>query len=101
MIMITMIYVLGYLTFPGSAPTGGYSHDAIVCALKECGIRHIDTARLYGCEKQIATSIKESGVSRQELFIVSKVWPTQYGYDGVIQLLKDSLKALAIDYVGE
>ena len=79
---------------------GGYSHDAMVCALKECGIRHIDTARLYGCEKQIATSIKESGVSRQELFIVSKVWPTDFGYDGVKKSLRRSLQELRIDYVG-
>ena len=69
--------------------------------MKECGVRLIDTARLYGCESLLATSIKESGLPRQELFIMSKVWPTQYGYEGVKESLKMSLKELGIEYIGK
>ncbi|XP_072025330.1 9,11-endoperoxide prostaglandin H2 reductase-like isoform X2 [Amphiura filiformis] len=83
----------------GTSPVGGYSHEAMVCALKECGVRHIDTARLYKCEDLVAKSVKESGVARKELFYTSKAWPTQFGYDEVKKTLKKSLKDLGVEYV--
>ena len=73
----------------------------MVCALKECSYTHIDTARLYRSEGPIAKSVKESGVARQQLFLTSKVWPTQYGYDEVKRTVRKSLKDLCVDYIGE
>lgn len=42
----------------GTSHDGGYSHDAVVFALKNCGYRHIDTAKRYGCERYIAQAVK-------------------------------------------
>ena len=44
----------------GTSHSGGYSHDAMVFALKECGYRLIDTAKRYGCESLIAESVDVS-----------------------------------------
>uniref|UniRef100_A0A669R013 NADP-dependent oxidoreductase domain-containing protein n=1 Tax=Phasianus colchicus TaxID=9054 RepID=A0A669R013_PHACC len=59
----------------------GYSHDAVVHALRQCGIRHIDTAKRYGCESLLQKAIKESGVKREDLWITTKLWHSDYGYE--------------------
>ena len=45
----------------------------------ELGYRHIDTAHIYGNEKEIGEAIRECGVPRSELFVTSKIWPSEYG----------------------
>ena len=87
--------------FLGTFTPEAYSNEAVVCALTECGIRHIDTARMYKTEALIQKSIKDSGVPREELFIVSKAWPTQYGSDGIRKSLRKSLTELGVDYIGK
>ncbi|XP_072276110.1 glyoxal reductase-like isoform X1 [Pyxicephalus adspersus] len=83
----------------GLSHQGGYSHSALLYALKNCGIRHIDTAKRYGNEEQVGKAITESGVKREELWVTTKLWPGDYGYDNAIQACMDSCKRLGLDYL--
>ena len=47
----------------------------------EVGYRHIDTAAAYGNERQVGEGIRRSGIDRADVFIETKVWPSDYGYD--------------------
>nr|XP_028588493.1 uncharacterized protein LOC114598699 isoform X4 [Podarcis muralis] len=84
----------------GTSHYGGYSHDAVVYALQKCGIRHIDTAKRYGCESLLQEAIKESGVKREDLWITTKLWHTDYGYENAKQACLESCKRLGVDYLG-
>nr|XP_028588490.1 uncharacterized protein LOC114598699 isoform X1 [Podarcis muralis] len=83
----------------GTSHYGGYSHDAVVYALQKCGIRHIDTAKRYGCESLLQEAIKESGVKREDLWITTKLWHTDYGYENAKQACLESCKRLGVDYL--
>ncbi|XP_071539662.1 uncharacterized oxidoreductase ZK1290.5-like isoform X3 [Panulirus ornatus] len=83
----------------GTSHQGGYSHEAVVYALKECGYRHIDTAKRYGCETFIAQAVKASGVPREELFLATKCWPTDYGTIMTREAFIGSCQRLGVDYV--
>ncbi|KAM9324880.1 putative oxidoreductase ZK1290.5 [Gastrophryne carolinensis] len=83
----------------GTSHQGGYSHSALLYALTACGIRHIDTAKRYGNEKQVGKAISESGVKREDLWVTTKLWPGDYGYDNAIQACLDSCERLGLDYL--
>ncbi|KAL7634135.1 UNVERIFIED_CONTAM: hypothetical protein RMT77_015463 [Armadillidium vulgare] len=83
----------------GTSHNGGYNHDAVVHALKNCGYRHIDTAKRYGCESYIAEAIKESGVNRRDIFLATKCWPTDYGSEKTKIAAKGSCGRLGTDYL--
>ncbi|KFV86875.1 putative oxidoreductase ZK1290.5, partial [Struthio camelus australis] len=78
---------------------GGYSHDAVVYALQKCGIRHIDTAKRYGCESLLQKAIKDSGVKREDLWITTKLWHTDYGYENTKKACLESCKRLGVEYL--
>lgn len=65
----------------------------------EAGYRHIDTASLYDNEKGVGIAIKECGVPRKEIFITSKVWNSDQGFDSTLRAFDDSLKKLDTDYL--
>ncbi|XP_045128741.1 uncharacterized oxidoreductase ZK1290.5-like isoform X1 [Portunus trituberculatus] len=83
----------------GTSHDGGYSHEAVVYALKNCGYRHIDTAKRYGCERYIAQAVKASGVPREEIFLATKCWPTDYGAATTKEAFLGSCERLAVDYL--
>lgn len=70
--------------------------DAVNCALG-CGYRLIDTAWFYHNEEEVGEGVRRSGVSREDVFITTKIWPTQF--DDPRKALEDSLRALEMDYV--
>lgn len=72
--------------------------DAIEYAL-EIGYRHIDTASVYKNEEGVGRGISESPVARNELFVVSKVWNGDQGYENTLKAFEDSLKRLNLDYL--
>ncbi|CAL4086209.1 unnamed protein product, partial [Meganyctiphanes norvegica] len=82
----------------GTSHDGGYSHEAVIYALKDCGYRHIDTAKRYGCETFIAEDIKSSGVPREEIFLTTKCWPTDYG-SRTKEAFTGSCQRLDVDYL--
>jgi len=65
----------------------------------EAGYRHIDTASIYNNEKGVGAGIKESGVPREDIFVVSKVWNSDQGYDNTLEAFDKSLKRLDLDYL--
>ncbi|KAG0006362.1 hypothetical protein BGZ80_003095 [Entomortierella chlamydospora] len=71
---------------------------AVVVALR-AGYRHIDTAWIYGNEKEVGDAIRESGVPRDEIFITTKLWNNSHRPEEVLPALETSLKNLGLDYV--
>ncbi|MBM7649195.1 diketogulonate reductase-like aldo/keto reductase [Bacillus ectoiniformans] len=65
----------------------------------QSGYRSIDTAAVYDNEEGVGQGIKESGVSREEIFLTSKVWNSDQGYESTLQAFETSLKKLDTDYL--
>lgn len=88
--------VIGFGTWK-IAPGPG-AHKATQRAL-EAGYRHFDTARIYLNEKSIGKAIKESDVPRKDIFVTTKLWNHDQGYDDALEAFDKSLKRLDMDYV--
>ncbi|MFG6119890.1 aldo/keto reductase [Thalassobacillus sp. B23F22_16] len=76
--------------------------DEAVPAVKkalETGYRSIDTAAIYGNERGVGKAIQESGLQREELFITTKVWNTDQGYENTLKAFDESLEKLGLEYV--
>lgn len=65
----------------------------------EAGYRLIDTAAIYGNEEGVGRAIKASGLKREEIFLTTKLWNTDQGYDNAFLAFESSLKKLGTDYV--
>ena len=63
------------------------------------GYRHIDTAWLYGNEGDVGRAVRESGIRREEIFITTKVWDSDQGYDSTLAACERSLNRLGLSYV--
>ena len=63
------------------------------------GYRLIDTATVYGNEKSVGGGIKKSGINREELFVTSKLWVDDYGYETAKKAFQTSLDKLGLDYL--
>ena len=72
--------------------------EAVLNAIK-VGYRGIDTAQSYFNEKEVGDAIKECGLPRKELFITTKVWIDNYGYDKCKKSIEESLEKLQTDYI--
>lgn len=72
--------------------------NAVKCAL-EAGYRHIDTATLYENEKGVGKAIRESGIKREDIFVTTKVWNSDQGYDSTLRAFDLSLENLEFDYI--
>ena len=79
-------------------PNDGSTYDAVTKAL-HLGYRHIDTAAAYFNEDEVGKAVRDSGIPRDELFITSKLWLQDYGYDAACKGIDASLKKLGLDYV--
>ncbi len=77
---------------------GAECRKAVENAL-EIGYRHIDTAQAYGNEAQVGTAISNSGVDRDDIWLTTKIWRTNYRHDDVISSFHQSLEKLQTDYV--
>lgn len=87
---------LGFGTF--KVEDGQETIDAVKTAL-EVGYRHIDAASCYDNEESVGQGIVESGVPREEIFITSKVWNTDQGYESTLRAFDLSLKKLGTEYL--
>jgi 2,5-diketo-D-gluconate reductase B len=63
------------------------------------GYRHVDTAQMYGNEAEVGRGIEDSDVDRGDIFLTTKVWPSDFAHDRVISKTRESLKRLRTDYV--
>ncbi len=79
-------------------PEGDQTVTAVSAAL-EAGYRAIDTAALYENENSVGQAVRSSGIPREDIFITTKVWNTEQGYDKTIAAFHKSLELLQMDYV--
>ncbi len=89
-----MMPVLGLGVF--KSPSGDITREAVKTALS-IGYRMIDTARAYGNERSVGEGIAQSGIPREEIFVTTKLWKTDFADPR--KGLTDSLKRLKLDYV--
>jgi 2,5-diketo-D-gluconate reductase A len=74
------------------------TQEAVELAL-EIGYRHIDTAAAYGNEREVGAAIAASGIPRQEVFVTTKLWNSQQGFDSTLVAFDGSIGRLDMDYV--
>ncbi|MEV7506145.1 aldo/keto reductase [Streptomyces sp. NPDC093018] len=72
---------------------------AAVTTALETGYRSIDTAAIYGNEKGVGRALAASGLPREDLFVTTKVWNADQGYDATLRAFDTSLAALGLDHV--
>ncbi len=78
--------------------SSGKTRDIVMYAL-EIGYRHIDTARFYGNEKDIGAAMRESGIPREDIFLTTKLWNSDHGFNRALEAFAESLEDLGLDYV--
>lgn len=90
------IPVYGFGTF--RIPADGSTYKAVREVL-DLGIRHIDTAVAYFNEAEVGKAVRESGIPREEIFVTSKLWLQDYGYEAAKKGIETSLRKLGLDYM--
>lgn len=81
-----------------NVPGDSVAEDAVAYALK-CGYRHIDTAHAYRVERGVGKAVKESGIPRSEIWITSKLWPSEFGEGKTMEAIDKMLERLQTDYI--
>lgn len=92
----TEIPVIGFGVF--RIPEGVEVENAVKEALK-AGYRMIDTAMIYGNEAGVGKAVKESGIPRVEIFVITKLWNIDQGYETTLKAVDESLAKLGMEYV--
>ncbi len=85
---------LGVWQIRNGGPTLNACRHAI-----QCGYRHIDTARFYNNEEDVGRAVRQCGWPREALFVTTKLWNDDHGYDKAIRAFHESLKRLNLPYV--
>jgi diketogulonate reductase-like aldo/keto reductase len=79
-------------------PDGEVAISSVEEAIR-AGYKHIDTAAVYGNEESVGTAIKNSKINREDIFVTSKVWNTDQGYNSTLKAFDESLRKLDLDYL--
>ncbi|MDO4163475.1 MAG: aldo/keto reductase [Bacteroides sp.] len=79
-------------------PSDEVCEQSCLTAFK-AGYRHIDTAHAYMDEAGVGRAVKESGIPREEIWITSKLWPTEYGEGKTLEAIDKMLKRMQLDYI--
>jgi diketogulonate reductase-like aldo/keto reductase len=79
-------------------PRGGVTRNAVTAAIL-AGYRHVDTAKIYGNEAEVGAAILASEVPRDQLFVTTKLWNSEQGYDAALRAFDASLSRLGLAYV--
>ncbi|WP_318531111.1 aldo/keto reductase [Lapidilactobacillus bayanensis] len=90
------IPVVGFGTW--QTPDGNIAESSVLAALN-AGYHHIDTAAAYGNQESVGRGIRKSGVSREEIFVTTKLWNKDHGYQAAKQAIDRSLMELGLDYL--
>ena len=80
------------------AAPGGEARAAVRWAL-EAGYRHLDTASAYGNERDVGDGLRDSGLAREEVYVTTKLWNSDQGYEQALRACRQSLKELGLGYV--
>ncbi len=73
--------------------------QAIQTAYFQCGIPHFDTAAFYQNEREIGNALKQLNIARQDVFLTSKLWYTEHGYDKATRAFNESIQKLGTEYL--
>ncbi|OBK76506.1 aldo/keto reductase [Mycobacterium sp. 1164985.4] len=73
--------------------------ERAVATAFEAGYRHIDTAAAYQNEREVGQALEKSGVPRDDVFITTKLWNADHGYDSTLTAFDKSMKRLGLDYL--
>ena len=73
--------------------------SAAVAAALDAGYRHIDTAAAYGNEREVGQAVRDSGLDRAAVFLETKVWISDYGYDETLHAFHKSAAKLGVDQI--
>jgi len=73
--------------------------EAAVASALEIGYRHIDTAAVYGNERSVGRAVAASGLAREDIFVTSKCWNSDQGYDEALAACRASLDRLGTGYL--
>ena len=87
---------IGFGTF--RTPSGEETEISVINAIKS-GYRHIDCAAAYGNERSVGDAIRKSGIPREELFVTSKLWNDDKGYESTLAAFNRTLEDLQLDYL--
>ena len=79
-------------------PPGQATYDAVRTALK-LGYRAVDTAAAYGNEKSVGRAVKDSGIDPSEIFVTTKVWIADHGYNNALRAFEESKSKLGLDTI--
>jgi methylglyoxal/glyoxal reductase len=79
-------------------PAGATAREAVREALR-VGYRHVDTARIYGNEADVGAAVRSGGVPREQVFVTTKLWNEDHGYDRALRAFDASLERLGLEYV--
>lgn len=85
---------LGVFRIPDGKPV----RDAVAWAL-EAGYRHVDTAAMYENERGVGRAVRESDLPRDEIFVTTKLWNSDHGYDRALRAFDESLDRLGLEWV--
>lgn len=77
---------------------GRVVEDTVLAALN-AGYRSVDTAAIYQNEAGVGKAVKECGIRREELFITTKLWNSDQGYETTLNAFEDSRKKLGLEYI--
>ncbi len=80
------------------SPPGKTTQKAIQLAFED-GYRHIDTAYIYGNEADVGKAVSRSGIPREEIFVTTKLWNADQGYDSTLKACQKSLRTMNLEYV--
>ncbi|MTV82147.1 aldo/keto reductase [Secundilactobacillus folii] len=92
----TEIPAIGFGTF--QIPNDGSTYSAVKEALAD-GYRHIDTAVAYFNEAEVGRAVRDSGIPRKDIWVTSKLWLQDYGYEPAKKAIQTSLEKLGLDYI--
>lgn len=103
MVEIPDVTLTGGVTMPrlgfGVYKTPPEETERAVATAIETGYRSIDTAKLYGNEREVGSAVRNCGLPREQLFVTTKLWNDDHGYDAALSAFERSRDELGIDYV--
>lgn len=77
----------------------GHETQHAVSEALRLGYRHIDTARIYGNEQDVGEAVKASGIPRSQIYVTTKLWNDDHGYDAALRACDASLKRLGLETI--
>ena len=83
----------------GVYKVAGESAEPLIIEAFEAGYRRIDTAAFYGNEPEVGAAVRNSGLAREEIFVTTKIWKDDHGYDRALAAIDESLDRLDIEYI--